>query len=117
MRRIILWRSFATAPSTFSICITASLHRAERRRGILCHLSAELRGSNTGRARFAGADPDGAICHSPHCRRFRRAVGPTGDGLAGTLLSALQYPLLAEVDGAGFALAALITVAAVGDTV
>jgi DHA1 family inner membrane transport protein len=37
--------------------------------------------------------------------------------VAGTMLSALQYPLLAEVDGAGFALAALIAVAAVGDTV
>jgi hypothetical protein len=37
--------------------------------------------------------------------------------VAGTLLSALQYPLLAEVDGAGLALAALIAVAAVGDTV
>jgi hypothetical protein len=37
--------------------------------------------------------------------------------VAGTLLSALQYPLLAEVDGTGFALAALIAVAAVGDTV
>ena len=37
--------------------------------------------------------------------------------VAGTMLSALQYPLLAEVDGVGFALAALIAVAAVGDTV
>jgi MFS transporter, DHA1 family, inner membrane transport protein len=37
--------------------------------------------------------------------------------VAGTMLSALQYPLLAEVDGAGFALAALIAVAAVGDAV
>ena len=36
--------------------------------------------------------------------------------VAGTLLSALQYPLLAEVDGTGLALAALIAVAAVGDT-
>src|SRR5262249_17391951 len=36
--------------------------------------------------------------------------------VAGTMLSALQYPLLAELDGAGVALAALIAVAAVGDT-
>jgi MFS transporter, DHA1 family, inner membrane transport protein len=36
--------------------------------------------------------------------------------IAGTLLSALQYPLLAEVHGVGIALAALIALAAVGDT-
>lgn len=36
--------------------------------------------------------------------------------IAGTLLSALQYPLLAEVRGVGIALAALIAVAAMGDT-
>jgi MFS transporter, DHA1 family, inner membrane transport protein len=37
--------------------------------------------------------------------------------VAGTLLSALQYPFLAEVRGVGFPLAALIAVSAVGDTV
>jgi hypothetical protein len=37
--------------------------------------------------------------------------------VAGTLLSALQYPFLAEVDGVGSALAGLIAIAAVGDTV
>ena len=37
--------------------------------------------------------------------------------VAGTLLSALQYPFLAEVHGIGMALAVLIAVAAVGDTV
>lgn len=37
--------------------------------------------------------------------------------VAGTLLSALQYPFLAEVHGIGIALAVLIAVAAVGDTV
>jgi MFS transporter, DHA1 family, inner membrane transport protein len=36
--------------------------------------------------------------------------------VAGTLLSATQYPLLAEVRGVGPALAALVAVAAVGDT-
>jgi MFS transporter, DHA1 family, inner membrane transport protein len=36
--------------------------------------------------------------------------------IAGTLLSALQYPLLAEVRGVGVALAALIVLAAVGET-
>ena len=56
-----------------------SLDRAERRRGILSHLSVEFRSSNTRRTRFAGVDPDGAVCHSPHCRRLRRAVGSAGD--------------------------------------
>jgi MFS transporter, DHA1 family, inner membrane transport protein len=37
--------------------------------------------------------------------------------VAGTLLSALQYPLLAEVHGAGAALAALIAVSAVGEMI
>jgi DHA1 family inner membrane transport protein len=37
--------------------------------------------------------------------------------VAGTLLSALQYPFLAEVHGVGVTLAALIAVSAVGDTV
>ena len=37
--------------------------------------------------------------------------------VAGTMLSALQYPILVEVDGAGLALAALIVAAAVGDAV
>ena len=37
--------------------------------------------------------------------------------ILGTALSALQYPLLAEVHGAGIALAGLIAMAAVGDTV
>jgi hypothetical protein len=37
--------------------------------------------------------------------------------VAGTLLSALQYPFLAEVHGVGAALAGLIAMAAVGDTV
>jgi len=37
--------------------------------------------------------------------------------VAGTVLSALQYPLLAEVHGVGIALAGLIAVAAIGDTV
>ena len=37
--------------------------------------------------------------------------------VAGTLLSALQYPLLAEVHGVGIALACLTVTAAVGDTV
>ena len=37
--------------------------------------------------------------------------------ILGTALSALQYPLLAEVHGAGVALAGLIAMAAVGDTV
>lgn len=37
--------------------------------------------------------------------------------VAGTVLSALQYPFLAEVHGVGAALAGLIAVAAVGDTV
>jgi DHA1 family inner membrane transport protein len=37
--------------------------------------------------------------------------------VAGTLLSALQYPFLAEVRGVGVTLAALIAVSAVGDTV
>jgi hypothetical protein len=36
--------------------------------------------------------------------------------VGGTLLSALQYPFLAEIHGVGFVLAALIAVAAVGDT-
>lgn len=36
--------------------------------------------------------------------------------IAGTLLSALQYPLLAEVHGVGAALAALVALAALGDT-
>jgi hypothetical protein len=37
--------------------------------------------------------------------------------VAGTLLSALQYPFLAEVHGVGAALAGLIAMSAVGDTV
>jgi MFS transporter, DHA1 family, inner membrane transport protein len=37
--------------------------------------------------------------------------------IAGTVLSALQYPFLAEVHGADFALAMLIAIASVGDTV
>lgn len=37
--------------------------------------------------------------------------------VAGTLLSALQYPLLAEVQGVGIVLAALIALCAVADTV
>ena len=37
--------------------------------------------------------------------------------VAGTVLSALQYPLLAEVHGVGTALAGLITISAIGDTV
>lgn len=37
--------------------------------------------------------------------------------IAGTLLSALQYPVLAEVHGVSFALLGLITMSAVGDTV
>jgi DHA1 family inner membrane transport protein len=37
--------------------------------------------------------------------------------IAGTVLSALQYPLVAEVRGVGIALAALIAISAVGDTV
>lgn len=37
--------------------------------------------------------------------------------VAGTLLSAAQYPLLAEVHGVGIVLAALIALSAVGDTV
>lgn len=37
--------------------------------------------------------------------------------IAGTVLSALQYPFLAEVHGIGVALAMLIAIAAVGDTV
>jgi MFS transporter, DHA1 family, inner membrane transport protein len=37
--------------------------------------------------------------------------------VAGTVLSALQYPFLAEVHGVGAALVGLIAVAAVGDTV
>jgi MFS transporter, DHA1 family, inner membrane transport protein len=37
--------------------------------------------------------------------------------VAGTLLSALQYPFLSEVHGVGIALGVLIAVAAVGDTV
>jgi hypothetical protein len=37
--------------------------------------------------------------------------------IAGTLLTALQYPLLAEVHGVGTALVGLCVVAAVGDTV
>lgn len=36
--------------------------------------------------------------------------------IAGTILTALQYPLLAEVDGVGWRLAALCAVASVGDT-
>jgi DHA1 family inner membrane transport protein len=36
--------------------------------------------------------------------------------VGGTLLSALQYPFLAEIHGVGLGLAALIAVAAVGDT-
>ena len=36
--------------------------------------------------------------------------------VAGTLLSALQYPLLAEIRGVGPLLIGLIAVAAVGDT-
>jgi MFS transporter, DHA1 family, inner membrane transport protein len=36
--------------------------------------------------------------------------------VSGTVLSALQYPLLAEIHGFGFMLAALIAVSAVGDT-
>src|SRR5271170_955719 len=37
--------------------------------------------------------------------------------VAGTVLSALQYPLLAEVHGVGATLVALIAISAVGDTV
>ena len=37
--------------------------------------------------------------------------------IAGTLLSALQYPFLAEVHGVGLALAALIAMSAIADTV
>src|SRR5712692_10088635 len=37
--------------------------------------------------------------------------------VAGTVLSALQYPFLAEVHGIGIALAGLIAMSAVGDTV
>jgi hypothetical protein len=37
--------------------------------------------------------------------------------IAGTLLSALQYPFLAEVQGVGRALAMLITIAAIADTI
>lgn len=37
--------------------------------------------------------------------------------VAGTVLSALQYPLLAEVHGVGLALAGLVVMSAVGDTV
>ena len=37
--------------------------------------------------------------------------------IAGTVLSAMQYPFLAEVHAAGFALAMLVAIASVGDTV
>jgi MFS transporter, DHA1 family, inner membrane transport protein len=37
--------------------------------------------------------------------------------VAGTVLSALQYPILAEIHGVGIALAGLIAISAVGDTV
>src|SRR6266536_2600622 len=42
--------------------------------------------------------------------------GLRGMVVGGTLLSALQYPFLAEIHGVGLVLAALIAVSAVGDT-
>src|ERR1700693_881837 len=93
-----------------------SQHRAERRRGVLHHLSVEI-----------GRLVPGVLVSLALIRLGRFVIRPIVIGfavrwglrlmvVAGTVLSAAQYPFLAEVHGVGIALAALIAVTAIGDT-
>ena len=66
-------------------------------------------------ARFACAHSRRAIRHQAD-RGAACGAGTRALVIAGTSLSALQYPLLAEVHGVGPALLALCIVASLGDT-
>lgn len=58
----------------------------------------------------------GRFCIRPFVLPLGKRFGLKPLVIAGTILTALQYPLLAEVDGVGWALVALCVVSSVGDT-
>ncbi|WP_309646565.1 MFS transporter [Phenylobacterium sp.] len=58
----------------------------------------------------------GRFCIRPFVLPLGKRFGLKPLVIAGTILTALQYPLLAQVDGVGWALLALCVVASIGDT-
>src|SRR3990167_2588359 len=58
----------------------------------------------------------GRFCIRPFVLPLGKRFGLKPLVISGTILTALQYPLLAEVDGVGWALVALCVVSSVGDT-
>ncbi|MDP3854011.1 MFS transporter [Phenylobacterium sp.] len=58
----------------------------------------------------------GRFCIRPFVLPLGKRFGLKPLVIAGTILTALQYPLLAEVDGVGWALFALCAVSSIGDT-
>lgn len=58
----------------------------------------------------------GRFCIRPFVLPMGKRFGLKPLVIAGTILTALQYPLLAEVDGVGWALFVLCAVSAIGDT-
>ncbi|WP_332769814.1 MFS transporter [Phenylobacterium sp.] len=58
----------------------------------------------------------GRFCIRPFVLPLGKRFGLKPLVIAGTILTALQYPLLAQVDGVGWALFALCAVSSIGDT-
>ena len=87
--------------------------RAQRRRRVLHGVSPQLRRVGAGGVRLAGARScSGASSSVRSSSACRRDSGCGAMVAAGTLMSAVQYPLLAEVHGVGPALYWLIAMSA-----